>query len=269
MMDYIEEHFIRYAAATILGFLAAMSIASVSTPTQSNYGGNEAIVYTIFIGISSVLLALLIKKGFTLILKIIELLSLAGLSWILFYSFTFLPVESGVAAVVVVFLRIILKDVFIPASSLILSAGSIVFMAVAFPFPFILVLAVGLALYDYIAVFITKHMVVLAEGIEKEKTAAVIEVKENEGVIGGKGKPRGILMGLGDVVMPATLSTSVGLADWKMGVFLILAQFVGYWFVIYLLKRKKGFLPALPPILLPQLIVLVAWLCNIGACHFI
>jgi presenilin-like A22 family membrane protease len=103
-----------------------------------------------------------------------------------------------------------------------------------------LILLIGLAVYDLIAVFGTKHMVTLAEGA-KGKIPLMFAIPVGDRVLG---------LGTGDLVIPLVFSVSV-LRDYSMtqaiaaslgGLLGLMALF------FYILSKKDIVLPALPPI---------------------
>ncbi len=103
-----------------------------------------------------------------------------------------------------------------------------------------LILLIGLAVYDLIAVFGTKHMVTLAEGA-KGKIPLMFAIPVGDRVLG---------LGTGDLAIPLVFSVSV-LRDYSMtqaittslgGLLGLMALF------FYILNKKDIVLPALPPI---------------------
>ena len=102
-----------------------------------------------------------------------------------------------------------------------------------------LLLLLGLSLYDIIAVFGTKHMVTLAK-----------EAKGNIPMFSIPMKRRFMGMGTGDLAIPSVFSVSV-LQDFSMNhaLFTVVGGMIGLVSLfIYILKREKVVLPALPPI---------------------
>ncbi|MBI5229490.1 hypothetical protein HY991_05235 [Candidatus Micrarchaeota archaeon] len=106
------------------------------------------------------------------------------------------------------------------------------------------------ALYDVIAVFVTKHMVTLARELEKREAAfAVFFSRDKESV----------QLGTGDLVLPAILITSSLKLSLFHSLFALAGAAFGLIFMIYLLEKKRGYYPALPPIILFSLIFLAVY----------
>ncbi|MFH1721887.1 MAG: presenilin family intramembrane aspartyl protease [Candidatus Altiarchaeota archaeon] len=103
-----------------------------------------------------------------------------------------------------------------------------------------LILVLILAVYDFIAVFGTKHMVTLAEE-SKGKYSFMVSAPFDEGELG---------LGTGDLAIPLVFTVSV-LRDYSIYSALTtsLGGFLGLASLIYLItQKKKATLPALPPI---------------------
>ncbi len=101
------------------------------------------------------------------------------------------------------------------------------------------ILLVILAVYDYISVFITKHMVVLAKAV-----AGSAEV--------GKGTKH--LLGAGDVAIPGMFAISLARASITASVLAMAGAVAGLLATTYLARRWKRVLPALPSIGLTELV---------------
>ena len=84
-----------------------------------------------------------------------------------------------------------------------------------------MILLIGLAVYDYIAVYKTKHMIKLADAVTKQRVPVMLVVpstedysfKESQGFSEEKkkvkkGKRDALFIGLGDVVIPGALTVS-------------------------------------------------------------
>jgi presenilin-like A22 family membrane protease len=109
---------------------------------------------------------------------------------------------------------------------------------------FILVLA--MSAYDFIAVFVTKHMVSLAEGAQdKYPLMFVIPLGD-----------RYMHLGAGDIAIPITLSVSIFLGQGiAYAIPTALGATIGIASLISYIEQRKGVtLPALPPLIAGQII---------------
>jgi presenilin-like A22 family membrane protease len=101
------------------------------------------------------------------------------------------------------------------------------------------VFSILLAAYDFIAVFKTKHMVSLAKQLEKRQAAFALFLSH---------KKEKIELGTGDVVIPSMIVVSALKLSSMHAIVSVVGAVIGLFTVVYLLEKKKGYYPALPPI---------------------
>ena len=127
----------------------------------------------------------------------------------------------------------------------------------------IIILLLIFAVYDFIAVYKTKHMQKMAKAMIKASAplAFVISLNItsllNEAVNFEDKKERNtFFLGGGDIIFPLTLSFSLISQNVLYSFFVAIFSFFGlsFSFYIFLFKRKKKPIPALPPIALFTLI---------------
>lgn len=117
------------------------------------------------------------------------------------------------------------------------------------PIP-MLVFVVLLAVYDYIAVFKTKHMITMAKDMKENNESFAIQYIA---------KP--IMVGTGDFAIPAGLSTSLAFYNPIIGIAAMIGSFVGFYFILFKMAGKGKYLPAIPPIVFVQLLfAVIAWI---------
>jgi presenilin-like A22 family membrane protease len=189
------------------------------------------------------------KKG----LFIIELLAIFATSTIVFG--VFYPTNDSVvllATLLLIIARYTNKENkwiknFVSAIAII-GAGSLIGISFGvFPiFLFIIILSI----YDFIAVFKTKHMVSIGKAVTKNNFAFTITFPT---------KKHTFELGNGDLVIPLITSSSV-LANGffsnnlLVALLLLIGSFIGIAFSIYSVSKKKIPLPALPP----QTLIMIA-----------
>ncbi|MCX6767944.1 MAG: presenilin family intramembrane aspartyl protease [Candidatus Micrarchaeota archaeon] len=113
------------------------------------------------------------------------------------------------------------------------------------------VLAVLLAGYDVVAVFFTGHMITLAKQLDKREAAFSVDVKV---------KKESMQLGTGDLVIPAVLAVSALKISYGAAISVVVGATAGMIVLIYILQHRRGYLPALPPIIGFALVGLGAWL---------
>jgi presenilin-like A22 family membrane protease len=109
----------------------------------------------------------------------------------------------------------------------------------------IILLAVLLSVYDFLAVFKTKHMVKIAESLQKRGTALAITVKSGKDWV---------QLGTGDFVIPAALLVSALKVSFSAAFYAFCGAMLGMTALVFLLERRKGYWPALPPLVAGTLI---------------
>ncbi|MFH1106267.1 MAG: presenilin family intramembrane aspartyl protease [Candidatus Micrarchaeota archaeon] len=136
------------------------------------------------------------------------------------------------------------------------------------------VLAVLLAGYDFVAVFFTKHMIKLAEGLRERGAAFSISFPSPEPAPRKVRKARPgekteevivrvraetVELGTGDLVIPALLVVSALKISLGSAVAALVGAFAGIAILFYYIDRMKGYWPALPPIVGGTLVSLAAY----------
>jgi presenilin-like A22 family membrane protease len=101
------------------------------------------------------------------------------------------------------------------------------------------ILAFLLAGYDVVAVFFTKHMVTLAKQLDKREAAFSVDVKI---------KKEFMQLGTGDLVIPAMLAVSALKVSYAAAICAVVGAATGMIVLFWLLQKRRGYLPALPPI---------------------
>ncbi|NOY11410.1 MAG: hypothetical protein GXO67_04875 [Archaeoglobi archaeon] len=106
------------------------------------------------------------------------------------------------------------------------------------PLP-VIVLLVALAVYDYIAVYKTGHMVTLADSVSEMNIPVVFIIP---------GKERDAVMGVGDAVMPNILAVSALTFNGCIyqAALTFAAGYIGLLILLRMVEKKKGAHPGLP-----------------------
>jgi len=197
----------------------------------------QIFIYIIFM---TIVLLILLKYKFDIIIKIFMFISfLFGLS----FTFWNLIGEIGIfIAIILLAIGYWQRKNFVVMNIVLIftipGIGS--WLGASLSFIPSLILLVGLAIYDIIAVFGTKHMVKLAEGA-KGKIPLMFAIPIEERFLG---------LGTGDFAIPVVFSTSI-LRDYTFqnSVFAVIGGLFGLvGLFIYIINKKDVALPALPPI---------------------
>jgi presenilin-like A22 family membrane protease len=145
----------------------------------------------------------------------------------------------------------------------ILSTASVgLLIGLSLDFNSVLILLTALAIYDVVAVFITKHMIELATELSKKQTSfsvssqQLIPRKEFKEVLVEPTSTKlpvyvsRIELGSGDLVSPLTLAVASFRLKFSLvqPLFIVVFSSIGLLFTIFILIKYKRPLPALPPL---------------------
>ena len=193
-----------------------------------------------YILVSTAVLLVLMKYKFDFIIKLIIYM---GLFWGLGITLWGLSGVAGALLAIPLFILAYWKRQNLTVINFLLifslpGIGS--WMGASLAFIPSLILLIGLACYDLVAVFGTKHMVTLAEGA-KGKLPLMFGIPIGDKILG---------LGTGDLAIPLVFTVSV-LRDYSLtqAIFTSLGGLVGMMALfLYIINKKDVVLPALPPI---------------------
>ncbi len=255
--------------ALLLGSVfVSQQVSIVENPSDV---GNSVFFFA-YIVVSAIVLLLILKfykgKKLFFVLELLLYLTAIQIAVASFFS-EIIALGAGIAAVALRFFVPKTKNALLLASTAVVGAvlGSSLDLFPAAVF------AVLLSGYDFVAVFVTKHMVELAEKLEDRgaafsvtfgdapEGAKVFETKsEKRRSQKGKGGVGIIELGTGDLVIPAMLSVSalkIGVApNFFAAISVSLGTLAGLAVLFWALEKRRGYLPALPPIVFFSLLFL-------------
>ena len=219
----------------------------------------NAVGLIVYILVFTAILLIIMKyyKGFGLF-KGLEALVIFGTGLTVFSIF----VDYRIAIVLTIILilsRIAFKENIMlrNVSSIIASVGAGALIGTALGLIPVVTFVVLLSIYDYIAVFKTKHMVTLAKGITKKNLSFTFAMPT---------KQHTFELGTGDIVIPLTFAVSVlGITSLKFAfpinfispILILLGSLIALLFTIdYSSKNIGKALPALPPQAVTMIVML-------------
>lgn len=178
-------------------------------------------------------------------------------------------------------------------TAMVASIGAGLALGVSFPFWFTMAFMTLLAVYDFIAVFITKHMITLANAAMSRDMSMMIMVNEVEAVplssLGKKEKEeyakvrseiasknpalKGIMsqgmvpipartaLGTGDLMAPLMIAISAYTVyqNFTLSIVVVLGSVLGLCITMYVLKKYRRPLPAIPFLLFGIAVALAAF----------
>ena len=215
------------------------------------------LAYVIF---GAVAIMLLIKMNVLreMLFKILEFFMIAGSSSIVFYALLRLAFGYDISTTAgsIFGLAFSALKIYKPQlknlAAIVSTAGvGVVFGISMGIMPMIIFLAL-LAIYDFVAVFLTKHMVEMANFVVKNDLAFTVTAREP-----GKTKDekeRRVDLGTGDLVAPVMMEVSLLSINPLASGVVFVGAIISTGIFIWLVKDKKVVLPALPPIVIGMLL---------------
>ena len=218
-------------------------------------------LFFIYILAGAAIFILLIKFHLEFLLSFLEVAVISVTSSILFYAIIrpFIPdtiTAMTISALIGITLAIakhfihLLKN---PAAIL-SSAGAGAVFGFSFSFIASLIFLFLMAIYDYIAVFRTKHMVSMAREIIKQDMSFTVTAKEKL----PSGRETRLDLGTGDLALPIMAEVSAYQIHPLLSLAIMGGAVAGVTFVLVYAWRKKVFLPAIPFIFSGIILSLVA-----------
>jgi presenilin-like A22 family membrane protease len=276
----------------------------------------SALFFVLYIVIISALLLFLIKRfKASSIIIIWERLIVLVTSFFVFYIvlsttsygifgnstkplFIYIPTAIAGALALLLLYEKIRRPNFRNTAAIISSIGVGLLLGLGFGPIFALVVFFLLAIYDFIAVFITRHMIALANVAMQNNLALMVDVSEyaavprsslsssqlsayrdaikskainipddiKNAVKGSITIPASVALGTGDLAMPLMLSVSFYklYLNFTLSMFIAIGGVFGLILTMLILKRFKRALPAIPPILFGILCSLLAYFLIFG-----
>ncbi len=236
----MRERYILSAFYIITGIFALMisphyaeaGVKAFENPSEVS----NSIYYFLMIIVFTVFILLLAKfKGF---LKII-FYSLIFLTYI--YAFTpFLGITSIPISLLLLILLIKKRNwIIINISALLIASTITAIFGISFePLPAIILL-LALAVYDFVAVYKTGHMIKLADSVSELSVPILFVIPR---------KDKNAIMGVGDAVIPNILAVSAYFFNHCLtqGILTIIFGYIGLIFLMRYIERKGGAHAGLP-----------------------
>jgi len=230
--------------------------------TQDADEPTNALFFIGYILFGAVLMIVLIRffKKFGILFTLMEFMLIATSSSIVFYAFlrivlgyeisTLIAILMGLAFSAVKWLRPQLKN----SAAVLATAGVGVIFGISLGVLPLIIFLVFLSIYDYLSVFMTKHMVELANFVVKKDLAFTITARAPA----KKGKKeKRIDLGTGDIIAPIMLEVSALSFNPIATVFVFFGAIISLGVFLILVWRSKMVLPALPPIVSGMIISLL------------
>ena len=215
----------------------------------------------ILVGAAFMILMIRLVKKYEAFFVLMEFMLVSTASSIVFYAFirlllgmeisTFAAVAMGLAFALLKTIRPSFKN----AAAIFATAGAGVIFGISLGLLPLIIFLVFLSIYDFLAVFKTKHMVEMANFVVKRELAFTVTARVPTAKPGEKKR---IDLGTGDMIAPIMLEVSAMTFNPVATLFVFAGAVVSFSIFLALVWKKKMVLPALPPIVLGMVVFLLA-----------
>jgi len=223
----------------------------------------NAVLLLVYVLVGAGVMMLLIRLFglHLLVFRAMEFVLIATSSSIVFYAVLrlaagyeasmLLGIALGLAFSSAKMLRPQLKN----AAAILATAGVGVIFGMSLGMLPVILFLILLSIYDYLSVFATKHMVVLADFVVQKDLAFTVTAKAPP-VRPGE-KERRIDLGTGDLIAPIIMEVSALAFNPVATLFVFAGAVISMGTFLFLVSKKRMVLPALPPIVLGMIVFLL------------
>jgi presenilin-like A22 family membrane protease len=262
-MRLIVSLLLFFLLAQVLGLFTGMIIledfdknpyVSSMLVTSNSQDPLNALFLIGYILVSAVLIVFVIRK-FKLnlmLFRVVEFFLISTSSSIVFYSVIrlILGYDLSTLAGIIMGLSFAGAKVFLPQlknpAAILATAGVGVIFGISLGIVPILIFLTLLSVYDFLSVFVTRHMVEIADFVISKDLAFTVTARTEV-----PGEPvKRIDLGTGDLIAPVMLEVSLLSYSSAASLFVMLGSIVSMTLFLFLVWKKKLVLPALPPIVL-------------------
>ncbi len=229
------------------------------TPNQQPEDAGNSIIFLLYVIAVAVVVVLVIRylRWAAFLFRALELFTIfitSALVFVVFLSYFSMP-HAFEISIVLSALLVVLKFLYpkIKNVTAIISSSAV---GALFGFSFTIVptllFIILISLYDFISVFVTRHMVYMAKEMSKMDLSFSVSSREKR-YVKERGKRKeeefALELGSGDIAIPLMLAVSAynsfTLVD---SLAVVLGSTIGLIVVLYYVTTRRVFLPALPPL---------------------
>ena len=224
---------------------------------------SNALFFIGYILFGAVFMILLIRYlgKIPLVFMLMEFMLISTASSIVFYAFLRLALGYDASTLVAIAMGLafsglkVLRPNFKNAAAILATAGVGVIFGISLGILPLIIFLVFLSVYDYLSVFMTKHMVELANFVVKKNLAFTVTARAPPPKKGMR--EQRIDLGTGDMIAPIMLEVSALSVSPVATAFVFVGSVVSLGLFLTLVWRSKMVLPALPPIVFGMIISLL------------
>lgn len=267
----LASEIVMFLAANIIGLFVGVALMSHSyIYVQETHVAVSNFLVSFFIATVIIIALLKFLKGVTFFNGLLAFLIFIGCETV-FSVFTF-EIVAILIAVELVIIRFLVPNVLVQNVVLIVAiAGLSANLGLFLSIPAVLIIISVLSVYDVIAVYKTKHMVTMFKGLVSKGVPFSLIIPGKVGNMrtnikdAQPGTGEFMMLGTGDVAFPVIFAVSALRVGWISSVAVVAGALVGLLSIHFLLlRKKKGAIPALPPIMIFSILFFLASLFFTG-----
>lgn len=250
-----------FVAAQLIGIYTASSLLAMPGYLEKVSVGETLDPFLMlgYVLAGALFFLMLIKfyKG-VLIFRVLEGFVIFFASFLVFFAFTRLEIFSAACSLVLVLMKFTYPKVR-NAAAVLASAGVGAVFGLSLGLWATVLFVVFLSIYDFISVFVTKHMIFMAKELSRRKVSFLVSASGRElNPKTGKMEKVMLELGTGDMAVPLMLSVSAFEFSGELltALSVTLGACIALFIILVQVKRSKKFLPALPMIAAFSLIFL-------------
>ncbi len=266
-MNHIARIVVMFLLAQFIGLFVGIQMVGNKevyspynvTPNQQPEDAVNSVIFIVEVIIVAVVVVLIIRyfRWAVPLLRMLELLTIFVTSTLVFQvSLAYFGISHSFEASIALAAMLVILKFLYPriknTTAIISSAGVGALFGFSFGIIPTLLLIILISLYDFISVFITKHMVYMAKEMSKMDLSFSIASREKR-YVREKGKRKeeefSVELGSGDIAIPLMLAVSAynsfTIVD---SLAVVLGTTIGLIVVLYYVTTRRVFLPALPPL---------------------
>ena len=275
-MNHIARIVAMFLIAQFIGLFVGVQLSGNQTYGDLNVTPNQqpgdiwnSVLFILYVIVVAVIVVLVIRyfKWSHSLFKLFEIVMIFTTSSLVFFVFLeYFGVPHSTEITVVLSLLLVLMKVMRPefrnVAAVISSSAAGALFGFSFDVVPALIFIAFASLYDFVSVFVTKHMIYMAKEMSKMDLSFAISSREKKHVkVHKKDKEEemSVELGAGDIALPLMLAVSAYRYSYSFidAFAVVLGATVGLVIVLHYVTTRRVFLPALPP------------LCSLGALFFL
>lgn len=265
MDKHIARILAMFLAAQLLGLFVGVQLIGEPTYGEWNVTPNQqpgdvgnSVLFLFYVVVTALIIVLVIRylRWATFMFRVLEFVMIFITSSIVFFVILYyfqVPNAYEITAALSLglasfkFIRPEIKNL----TAVISSAAVGALFGFSFDILPTLIFVAMISIYDFAAVFVTKHMVYMAKELSKMDLSFTVSSRERR-YVKEKGREEEfcVELGSGDMAIPLMLAVSAYKISFSLvdSFSVILGSSIGLCIVLYYVTKRRVFLPALPPL---------------------